>query len=85
MKIVVLTTTAVLMLCGFATAHESAAEPSFRHDNPAIRLAMGPTSASQRPGGTGQQSSSSNCSTTSGSCPTAHKKIKHPGGNPPSQ
>jgi len=85
MKKLILTTAAVLTLCCSAIAHQSSAEPNFRSDKAAIRLAMGPTSAPQRPGGTGQQPGSSNCASTSGPCPTAHKKIKHPSGNPPSQ
>jgi hypothetical protein len=46
-------------------------------DDGAYRIAMGPTSAPQKPGGTGASSSVTTCSPTDWSCPHPHHATRH--------
>jgi hypothetical protein len=78
MKYWILATAALVTVCGFAAASEAPvgqAEMSVT----GMKIAMGPTSAPQKPGGTvdGAKDSSSKCSAT-GLCAKVHKRTKRP-------
>jgi hypothetical protein len=78
MKYLILVTAAAVMLSSLAMASESivgqdSASPPILSRAPhgaftAIKLAMGPTSAAQKPGGVGEEPNAN---------PTLHKKTKH--------
>src|SRR5271167_4100599 len=76
MKYLILAAVAAIALSGFAVASERSVGQQ-QMAVPAMKIAMGPTSAPQKPGGTvdGTKDSSSRC-TASGSCAHVHKRIK---------
>jgi len=67
MKAMILAAAAIVMFSGYATAREPLLGESEYQARAAIKLAMGPTSAPQKPGGTGEGPDSSK----------PHKKPKH--------
>ena len=69
MKALILTVSALLIFFSYATAREFVAGQGQQLSGPAVKLAMGPTSAPQKQGGTGE-----------GAPPDSskpHKKLKH--------
>lgn len=67
MKAVILAAAAIVMFSGYATARAQILGESEYQARAAIKLAMGPTSAPQKQGGTGEGADSSKL----------HKKPKH--------
>jgi hypothetical protein len=58
---------------------------AFALDEGAYRVAMGPTSAPMKPGGTGTGSPVTTCTPSDWSCPQAHHATRHRRARVPSQ
>jgi hypothetical protein len=50
---------------------------AFALDEGSYRIAMGPTSAPMKPGGTGTSNPATRCSPTDWSCPQPHRTTRH--------